>query len=147
MSFRPKAQRPPVPLLGDGCPHFTFCNRWSVIFFLSRVHCCVSNSFVHAGANSQLVSNPCSDILVCLCENSLYFSKAEEAEVENEWNAAKFFKKDSLSVRTKLVNCLRADLINSAAVFIPGNMSFEAIWITKHYWPGFLLHFCCLPLY
>lgn len=36
-----------------------------------------------AGSNSQLVSNPCGDILVCLCENSLYFSKAEEAEVEN----------------------------------------------------------------
>jgi len=80
------------------------------------------------GLSSQLVSNPCSDVLLCFCENSLYCSKAEEAEVENKWDAAEIKK---LIMRTKLVNCLRADLMDSKAIYIAlGKMSFGAIWIT-----------------
>lgn len=80
LSFRPKAQRPPVPLLLEMAVliSLSITGGISLFFKLSSLLC--MKFLCTAGSNSQLVSNTYGDILLCLCENSLCFSKAEEAD-------------------------------------------------------------------
>lgn len=90
-----------MSLLGGDCPHSSLCKRWNINFFFFTLSSVLCVRFLRtAGLSSQLVSNPCGDVLLCCCENSLCYSKAEEADIKNKWDAAKRKKKAICEVKT-----------------------------------------------